>query len=128
MIAIPYPRNIGKLIRSQRKEQGLTQRQLAAKAGVSERLIASLELGDATGIRLDKLLPILDALELSLFVSTREEKKQGSSPASATLLEKHGEPLDEKPAALPLPNIVSIERFQLSPALRKKIDAIKHGQ
>ena len=36
------------------------------KAGVSERLLASLELEDATGIRLDKLLAVFGALGLAL--------------------------------------------------------------
>lgn len=45
---------------------GVTRSELAALAGVSERLVASLELGDAKGIRLDKLLSICDAAGLGL--------------------------------------------------------------
>lgn len=63
---ITTPRQAGIYVRQAREAQGLTRAALAKKAGVSERLLASLELGDATGIRLDKLLAIFDALGLAL--------------------------------------------------------------
>ena len=63
---ISAPRQAGIYVRRSREAQGLTRAQLAAMSGVSERLLASLELGDATGIRLDKLLAVFDALGLSL--------------------------------------------------------------
>ena len=63
---ISAPRQAGIYVRRAREAQGLTRAQLATAAGVSERLLASLELGDATGIRLDKLLAVFDALGLSL--------------------------------------------------------------
>ena len=63
---ISAPRQAGIYVRRAREAQSLTRAQLAAMAGVSERLLASLELGDATGIRLDKLLAVFDALGLSL--------------------------------------------------------------
>lgn len=63
---ISAPRQAGIYVRRAREARGLTRAQLAAAAGVSERLLASLELGDATGIRLDKLLAVFDALGLSL--------------------------------------------------------------
>lgn len=63
---ISAPRQAGIYVRRAREAQGLTRAQLAGAAGVSERLLASLELGDATGIRLDKLLAVFDALGLSL--------------------------------------------------------------
>ena len=61
-------RAIGRIVKEQRVAAGLTQKKLAKKAGVSERLVIALELGDATGIRLDKLLQVLTALDLSLAV------------------------------------------------------------
>ena len=64
-LPITTPRQAGIYVRQARETQGLTRATLAKKAGVSERLLASLELGDATGIRLDKLLAIFDALELA---------------------------------------------------------------
>ena len=50
------------------KKDKKEEKKLAKKAGVSERLVIALELGDATGIRVDKLLKVLDALDLSLAV------------------------------------------------------------
>ncbi len=63
---ITTPRQAGIYVRQARESQGITRATLAKKAGVSERLLASLELGDATGIRLDKLLAIFNALGLAL--------------------------------------------------------------
>lgn len=65
-LPITTPRQAGIYVRQAREAQGLTRAALAKKAGVSERLLASLELGDATGIRLDKLLVIFDTLGLAL--------------------------------------------------------------
>lgn len=66
ILPITTPRQAGIYVRQARETQGLTRAVLAKKAGISERLLASLELGDATGIRLDKLLKIFDALGLTL--------------------------------------------------------------
>ena len=66
ILPITTPRQAGIYVRQAREAQGLTRAALAKTAGVSERLLASLELGDATGIRLDKLLKIFDALGLAL--------------------------------------------------------------
>ena len=65
-LPITTPRQAGIYVRQARDAQGLTRATLAKKAGVSERLLASLELGDATGIRLDKLLAVFGALGLAL--------------------------------------------------------------
>lgn len=65
---IKVPRQAGAYVRRAREGQGLTRRELAALSGVSERSLASLELGDAAGIRLDKLLSVLHGLNLSLWV------------------------------------------------------------
>lgn len=65
-LPITTPRQAGIYVRQARESQGITRATLAKKAGVSERLLASLELGDATGIRLDKLLAIFNALGLAL--------------------------------------------------------------
>lgn len=65
-------RRIGGIVRARRKNLELTQRELAVRAGVSERLVVSLELGDAPGIRFDKLLLVLEALGLSLSVADDE--------------------------------------------------------
>lgn len=74
-LPVTISRQAGIHVRSVREQRGLTRRELAESAGVSERLIASLELGDATGIRLDKLLCICDAVGLSLFMRQVEPKE-----------------------------------------------------
>lgn len=65
-LPIVTPRQAGIYVRRSREHQGLTRAQLAEASGVSERLLASLELGDATGIRLDKLLAVFSALGIGL--------------------------------------------------------------
>lgn len=65
-LPIVTPRQAGVYVRRSREHRGLTRAQLAKAAGVSERLLASLELGDATGIRLDKLLAVFGALGIGL--------------------------------------------------------------
>lgn len=76
MATIQTPRQIGLVVRKQRKALDLTQKQLAAAADVSERLIIALELGDATSIRIDKLLHILQPLGLTLSI---EDPNAGSN-------------------------------------------------
>lgn len=70
ILPITTPRQAGIYVRQAREAQGITRAALAKKAGVSERLLASLELGDATGIRLDKLLAVFNTLGIGLFVQS----------------------------------------------------------
>lgn len=65
---ITIPRNAGLYARERRKELGLTQRELAERAGVSERTIWSFELGEKPGMHLNKLLSVYRSLGLSLVV------------------------------------------------------------
>lgn len=83
---IRTPRQLGAIVREHRREFGLTQRELAERSRVSERLISSLETGDAKGIRLDKLLAVLDALHLSLNVDGDEDSNElsANSPVDDT--------------------------------------------
>lgn len=82
--SIQIPRQAGIHVRREREAQGLTRVQLARKADVSERLLASLELGDATGIRLDKLLAVFHALGLTLAVQGGAGSKQTSENPSVS--------------------------------------------
>lgn len=82
-LPITTPRQAGIYVRQARETQGLTRATLAKKAGVSERLLASLELGDATGIRLDKLLAIFDALELALAAQGDISETKNEHPVDA---------------------------------------------
>ena len=79
---VDAPRQAGLYVRRAREAQGLTRAQLARAAGVSERSLASLELGDATGIRLDKLLAVLGPLGLSLVVQGENIAGRGRVAAS----------------------------------------------
>ena len=82
-LPITTPRQAGIYVRQARETQGLTRAALAKKAGVSGRLLASLELGDATGIRLDKLLVIFDALGLALAAQGDISKTKNEYPVDA---------------------------------------------
>jgi len=61
------PVEIGKLIQSERKRQGLTQFQLAAMAGTGIRLISDIENGKGT-VQIQKLLTIIQTLGLGVFI------------------------------------------------------------
>ncbi len=86
---ITTPRQAGIYVRQARESQGITRATLAKKAGVSERLLASLELGDATGIRLDKLLTIFNALGLALAAQGDIREAKNERPVDAP----HANPL-----------------------------------
>lgn len=81
-LPITTPRQAGIYVRQAREAQGLTRAVLAKKAGVSERLLASLELGDATGIRLDKLLAVFDALGLALAAQREIAETNNEQPVN----------------------------------------------
>ncbi len=82
-LPITTPRQAGIYVRQAREAQGLTRATLAKKAGVSERLLASLELGDATGIRLDKLLAVFGALGLALVAQGNIDDTKHEQPTDA---------------------------------------------
>lgn len=58
-------KSLGDLVRLRRKDLNLTQAQLAALAQVSPRYVFDLEDGK-TSVRLDKLLPVLETLGLTM--------------------------------------------------------------
>lgn len=82
-LPITTPRQAGIYVRQAREAQGLTRAALAKTASVSERLLASLELGDATGIRLDKLLTIFNALGLALAAQGDIGETKNEQPVDA---------------------------------------------
>ena len=61
---------LGRTIRDRRKNLGLTQAELADFAGVSLRVLSSLERGKPTA-RLDTVVPVLDALGLEVTIAPR---------------------------------------------------------
>jgi hypothetical protein len=68
------------------RRRGSPVRPSLKKAGVSERLLASLELGDATGIRLDKLLTVFNALGIGLFAQSDNDSIASPSEHPATIV------------------------------------------
>ena len=62
--------DIGKHVRQARKEQGLTQQELAGLCGVGIRFLQELEKGKE-GCHLGKTLEVLHALGLVLTISKR---------------------------------------------------------
>jgi y4mF family transcriptional regulator len=59
------PVELGQLVRKIRKEQGLTQLDVAGLAGLSNRFVIDLERGKAT-LQIKKVLDVLSLLGLEL--------------------------------------------------------------
>lgn len=76
---MPEPTTIGGRLRALRKEQGLTQEQLAEGAGVSVDLIGKLEQGRRNSARVTSLIALANALdaELSDLVGKRPQLDHG---------------------------------------------------
>lgn len=64
--------------RSRRRALGLTQRQAAEIAGVSERFVRAVESG-REGVQLTKLQQLLDALGLELRAGAKADAASGGS-------------------------------------------------
>jgi len=64
------PTRIGSTIRALRSERGLTQAELAERAGISRRWLIDLEAGRGDNARLGMTLALLDTLGASLFIET----------------------------------------------------------
>ena len=64
----------GKLVRATRKEQGISQEQLAGVANVGVRFISDLENGKKT-LQLDKAILVLETLGLGAYAFNRWEMK-----------------------------------------------------
>ena len=65
----PLLSDIAQYVKARRLSAEFTQKQLAEFAGVSERLIRSIEAGQTQGISLDKLQSVLSCLGLGLELS-----------------------------------------------------------
>jgi HTH-type transcriptional regulator/antitoxin HipB len=72
---LSVPAQVGLVLRAARKSANLSQKQLAAKLGLSQNRLSELET-DPGSMRVDQLLAALAALGLELQVQTR-----GGSPA-----------------------------------------------
>lgn len=65
------PNALSREIRERRKSLALTQADLADLAGCSPRFVRDLEVGKP-GVRLDKVLAVLEALGLELQLTPRQ--------------------------------------------------------
>jgi transcriptional regulator with XRE-family HTH domain len=67
--------DLAKVITDNRKRQGLTQHELALRAGVSRLLIARLETGRLPEIGAKKLIRILNAAGLDLRITSLNQQR-----------------------------------------------------
>lgn len=70
---IPNTKDLGLMVRDARKEQGLSQDDLAGMTGVGRRFIGDVEQGKETA-QLGKVLLILSALGLVLYAASKWKK------------------------------------------------------
>ena len=63
-------KELGELLRKKRKDQGLTQAQVAEHCGLSPRFISEVERGK-TSAEIGKVLYLLETLGVDLIVDTR---------------------------------------------------------
>lgn len=84
MDATAIARAIGRKVQSARHARGLTQKQLAEAAGVSDRLVRSLEMGTARGVGLENLVHVLSVLDLDLTVRDVASGEPATAPVPAS--------------------------------------------
>jgi y4mF family transcriptional regulator len=77
-ISVAFAAKIGDAVRTQRERLDLRQDELALTAGVSTRVIHQIEHGKPTS-RLDSVLPVLDALGLSLEICRQRNRSEGET-------------------------------------------------
>lgn len=70
MSKITDTKELGKLIRSRRKERGLTQSELAMYCNTGIRFISDLENGKTT-MQVSKVITVLSMLALDIYVEER---------------------------------------------------------
>lgn len=71
-IVVAGPKDLGRLVRAQRKSAGLRIDDAAALCGVSVDLLSRLENGHA-GVSSERLLKVLDGLGLSMIVVEKSD-------------------------------------------------------
>lgn len=70
------PRQLGQILRGQRKSQALTQQEAAHLVGLLPKTISKLELDTATST-IESLYKLLSALQLELVVQSRSQASSG---------------------------------------------------
>ena len=69
-------KDIGHVLRNARKAQGLTQAELATRAGIWQRTVSNVETS-ASGAKIDTIFDLLAALDLELHIVPRSKMKPG---------------------------------------------------
>lgn len=69
-------KDIGNVLRNARKAKGLTQGELANRAGVWQRTISNIETS-TSGAKLDTVFDLLAALDLEIHIAPRSKMKPG---------------------------------------------------
>ena len=80
---LSVPSQVGLVLRAVRKSAKLSQKQLAAKLGLSQNRMSELET-DPGSMRVDQLLAVLSALGLELQVQTRGRPPAAGSEGGAS--------------------------------------------
>ena len=88
---LSVPSQVGLVLRALRKSAKLSQKQLAAKLGLSQNRMSELET-DPGSMRVDQLLAVLSALGLELQVQTRggppaADSEGGAGPPTVSKVE-----------------------------------------
>jgi len=83
---IQTPQRLGAAIRDARREAGLTQVQLAAKAGVSRAWLIEIEAGASERAELGKVLATVRALDLCLELSPVDDAATDAEAAALDYL------------------------------------------
>lgn len=84
MSRIRTPRQLGAIVRGRRLEIGLTQGELARRAGVSRDWLSTFEKGKPT-VEFSHVLRLLEVLDLQLEVSAGGPSRRGPAPATVDL-------------------------------------------
>lgn len=77
----PIPKHLGKVIKDVRKNQGMTQQDLADNTGTSAKFISDVERGKET-VQIDKVFDLIRALNLKIYVTDKplvEEETNGKA-------------------------------------------------
>ena len=93
MVEIRNSKQLGALIRQTRRARGLTQHQVAAKAGVGPRFISEFESGKPTA-ELGKALDILSSLQIK--IDAKPQTNGAGLDESIRLLKAHRRQLKER--------------------------------
>ena len=91
---ITMPGELGELVREVRKDQGLSQVELASKSGCSQRLVSEFERGKGS-VELGKAMALLRALGLSIGVSGARTPQQSREVVRDAVNRIAGESLGE---------------------------------